>query len=159
MEKTGCKIICGAPTTFAIKALMMMMMMMMICPQGKELAGDGGDHTCLQGKTWLEIIAITSTFKVTAGWRFLPHLPSRYDLARCLYHFCPQDMTWLDICTTSALKMRPGWIFVPYLSSRYVLAGYFYHICRQGMTWLEISIASVLKVRSGWRFLPHLLSK
>ena len=28
MEKTGCKIICGAPTTLAVKALMMMMMMM-----------------------------------------------------------------------------------------------------------------------------------
>ena len=27
MEKTGCKIICGAPTTLAIKGLMMMMMM------------------------------------------------------------------------------------------------------------------------------------
>ena len=28
MEKIGCKIICGAPTTLAIKGLMMMMMMM-----------------------------------------------------------------------------------------------------------------------------------
>ena len=28
MEKTGCKIIFGAPTTFAVKGLMMMMMMM-----------------------------------------------------------------------------------------------------------------------------------
>ena len=28
MEKTGCKIICGAPTTLALKGLMMMMMMM-----------------------------------------------------------------------------------------------------------------------------------
>ena len=27
MEKTGCKIICGAPTTLTIKGLMMMMMM------------------------------------------------------------------------------------------------------------------------------------
>ena len=27
MEKTGCKIVCGAPTTFAVKGLMMMMMM------------------------------------------------------------------------------------------------------------------------------------
>ena len=27
MEKTGCKIICGAPTTHAVKRLMMMMMM------------------------------------------------------------------------------------------------------------------------------------
>ena len=33
MEKTGCKIICGAPTTLAVKGLMMMMtmMMMMMC--------------------------------------------------------------------------------------------------------------------------------
>ena len=29
LEKTGCKIICGAPTTLAVKGLMMMMMMMM----------------------------------------------------------------------------------------------------------------------------------
>ena len=28
IEKTGCKIICGAPTTLAVKGLMMMMMMM-----------------------------------------------------------------------------------------------------------------------------------
>ena len=27
MEKTGCKIICGAPTTFAVKGLMMIIMM------------------------------------------------------------------------------------------------------------------------------------
>ena len=27
MEKTGCKIICGAPTTLAVKDLMMMIMM------------------------------------------------------------------------------------------------------------------------------------
>ena len=30
MEETGCEIICGAPTTLAVKGLMMMMMMMMI---------------------------------------------------------------------------------------------------------------------------------
>ena len=30
MEKTGCKIICGPPTTLAVKGLMMMMMMIMI---------------------------------------------------------------------------------------------------------------------------------
>ena len=28
IEKTGCKIICGAPTTLAVKGLIMMMMMM-----------------------------------------------------------------------------------------------------------------------------------
>ena len=28
-EKMGCKIICGAPTTLAVKELMMVMMMMM----------------------------------------------------------------------------------------------------------------------------------
>ena len=32
MEKTGCKIICGAPTTLAVKELMMMMIMMMMIP-------------------------------------------------------------------------------------------------------------------------------
>ena len=30
MEKSGCEIICGAPTTLAVKGLMMMMMMMMM---------------------------------------------------------------------------------------------------------------------------------
>ena len=30
MEKTGCKIICGAPTTLAIKGLMMMMMTVLL---------------------------------------------------------------------------------------------------------------------------------
>ena len=30
MEKTGCKIICGAPTTLAVKGLMVIMMMMMM---------------------------------------------------------------------------------------------------------------------------------
>ena len=30
MEKTGCKIICGAPTTLAVKGLLLMMMMMMM---------------------------------------------------------------------------------------------------------------------------------
>ena len=30
MEKTGCKIICGPPTTLAVKGLMVMMMMMMM---------------------------------------------------------------------------------------------------------------------------------
>ena len=30
MEKTSCKIICGAPTTLAVKGLMMIIMMMMM---------------------------------------------------------------------------------------------------------------------------------
>ena len=30
MEKTGCEIICGAPTTLTVKGLMMMMVMMMM---------------------------------------------------------------------------------------------------------------------------------
>ena len=34
MEKTGCKIICGAPTTLAVKGLMMMMMMIVCFPNG-----------------------------------------------------------------------------------------------------------------------------
>ena len=33
IEKTGCKIICGAPTTLAVKGLMMMMMNL-LCPFG-----------------------------------------------------------------------------------------------------------------------------
>ena len=35
MEKTGCKIICGAPTTLAVKGLMMMMMMMTTTMKGQ----------------------------------------------------------------------------------------------------------------------------
>ena len=34
MEKTGCKIICGAPTTLAVKGLMMMMMTLRDEPMG-----------------------------------------------------------------------------------------------------------------------------
>ena len=34
MEKTGCKIICGAPTTLTVKGLMIMMMMMNFYPSG-----------------------------------------------------------------------------------------------------------------------------
>ena len=30
MEKTGCKLICGSPTTLAVKGLMMMMMVVMM---------------------------------------------------------------------------------------------------------------------------------
>ena len=33
MEKTGCKVICGAPTTLAVKGLMMMVMMMILTEQ------------------------------------------------------------------------------------------------------------------------------
>ena len=32
MEKTGCKIICGDPTTLAVKGLMMMMMVLICFP-------------------------------------------------------------------------------------------------------------------------------
>ena len=49
MEKTGCKIICGAPTTLAVKGLMMMMMMMimmmmmmMMMMTALQLSHDGG---------------------------------------------------------------------------------------------------------------------
>ena len=38
MEKTGCKSICGAPTTLAVKGLMMMMMMMMMMITNVTLA-------------------------------------------------------------------------------------------------------------------------
>ena len=36
MEKTGCKIICGAPMTLAVKELMMMMMMIMMMILSEE---------------------------------------------------------------------------------------------------------------------------
>ena len=36
MEKTGCKIICGAPTTLAVKELMMMMMKFPLCVFTRE---------------------------------------------------------------------------------------------------------------------------
>ena len=42
MEKTGCKIICGAPTTLAVKGLMMMMMLMIFLP------GGGFRRSCLK---------------------------------------------------------------------------------------------------------------
>ena len=35
-EKTGCKIICGAPTTLAVHGLMMMMMMMIDKERGRK---------------------------------------------------------------------------------------------------------------------------
>ena len=38
-EDTGCKIICGAPTTLAVKVLMMMMMTMTFCSQEEEAIG------------------------------------------------------------------------------------------------------------------------
>ena len=37
MEKTGCKIICGAPTTLAIKGLMMMLMMICVLSARADL--------------------------------------------------------------------------------------------------------------------------
>ena len=42
MEKSLCKIICGAPTTLAGKGLMMMMMIMMMTP---EMPGETGRRT------------------------------------------------------------------------------------------------------------------
>ena len=39
LEKTGCKIICGAPTTLAGEGLMMMMMMMMSTAGCKIICG------------------------------------------------------------------------------------------------------------------------
>ena len=38
MEKTGCKIICGAPTTLAVKGLMMIMIMMTSAPPPLQIA-------------------------------------------------------------------------------------------------------------------------
>ena len=36
MEKTGCKITCGAPTTLAVRGLMMMMMMSVMVVANKK---------------------------------------------------------------------------------------------------------------------------
>ena len=52
MEKTGCKIICGAPATLAVKGLMMMMMMVcvtsMCCGVYVGKRGDGeGARGCV----------------------------------------------------------------------------------------------------------------
>ena len=49
MEKTGCKIICGAPTTLAVKILMMMMMM--------------------KGKKWYVILGRRSSCNTRCLWR------------------------------------------------------------------------------------------
>ena len=40
MEKIGSKMICGAPTTLAVKGLMMMMMMMMMIIIGQCVVSD-----------------------------------------------------------------------------------------------------------------------
>ena len=37
MEKIGCKIICGAPTTLKVKGLMMKMMLMMMMMNGLSI--------------------------------------------------------------------------------------------------------------------------
>ena len=48
MEKTGCKIIFGAPTTLAVKGLMMMMMMMMMmCVCVCRYVGGNGVCVCV----------------------------------------------------------------------------------------------------------------
>ena len=47
MEKTGCKIICGAPTTRAVKELMMRMMMMMMSLIRHGTLSDGKVKVCL----------------------------------------------------------------------------------------------------------------
>ena len=47
MEKTGCKIICGAPTTLAVKGLMMVMM---ICEGGKLAHTHTHTHTHTHSK-------------------------------------------------------------------------------------------------------------
>ena len=55
MEKTGYKIICGAPTTLAVKRLMMMMtriqqktVKLFLCPfDARRLAGGKGHETCI----------------------------------------------------------------------------------------------------------------
>ena len=54
MEKTGCKIICGAPTTLAVKGLMMMMMMMMM----KYYLGCGARHTLSLSLSRLDFIGL-----------------------------------------------------------------------------------------------------
>ncbi|WP_293650498.1 hypothetical protein, partial [Thiolapillus sp.] len=51
MEKTNCKIICGAPTTLSVKGLMMMMMMWLthgscLGPQNKIGHPAGGRFPC-----------------------------------------------------------------------------------------------------------------
>ena len=49
MEKTGCKIICGAPMTIAVKGLMMIMMMMM--HSTREPASGRGTYFILRAYT------------------------------------------------------------------------------------------------------------
>ena len=46
MEKTGCKIICGAPTTLMVKGLMMMMMMMMMMMIWTRLESEVSSQYC-----------------------------------------------------------------------------------------------------------------
>ena len=61
MEKTGCKIICGAPTTYAVKGLMIMMMTMLSrhsvgTYQGNELTHNWAGNTHPQSSQLAELL-------------------------------------------------------------------------------------------------------
>ena len=65
MEKTGCKIICGAPTTLAVKELIMMMMMKNDELQGITSQGAPSGYICRQVAPDLERGEKMHTFDIS----------------------------------------------------------------------------------------------
>ena len=51
MEKTGCKIICGAPTTLAVKGLMMMLLLLMMMNTNMQLIWNLSDWLTQDGRS------------------------------------------------------------------------------------------------------------
>ena len=79
MEETGCKIICGAPTTLAVKGLMMMMMMMPVlrtCRKNVALS------CAILNLTQITVDIIDNTQPITAMDKLGTHRPSQ-DRAIC----------------------------------------------------------------------------
>ena len=87
MEKTGCKIICGAPTTLAVKGLMMMMMMMMMM---KTVRGQAKAVCCrpaLRGALchWPHSHLLSSFFFFLGGYFFFSFF---FFFLRLRWSFC-----------------------------------------------------------------------
>ena len=74
MEKTDCKIVCGAPTTLSVKGLMMMMMMMMMI--GDEMLAKRFDaHNRPENCPELVVPSVNKEI-----WRQLPPAARKLDL-------------------------------------------------------------------------------
>ena len=68
MEKTGCKIICGTPTTLAVKGLMMMMMCTCVCVRARACV-------CVGINVANILVGVTSAYMcsipIDNGWPFI----------------------------------------------------------------------------------------